>query len=473
MTATNKKIDAIRKLILGPFYTECRDNPLGVKREDLEAHFEELKREGCVGGDCGFDEMIKLCQLKSHYPSCLSDNRGCIENIGERSTGVKKFYYEQYKRAKQIEDEPDESSSDEEEDEIECPVCTMNEDENGVRLVEMVTNPEEEQGKLSCGHLVHKSCLIKTAVSKGRDRAECPLCNTIFELNEVQVPVRDASTLSRDNMRRAVFNGTQMGRTFEEIADVYGLDIEQLLERIGMTAEEASAYYSIPLESIEAPVNRRLDFDDDDEEEDESEEDENEDGEEDEEEIPIIDALIAQNYELALEFIIGRNGRESEDWVSKNVFIELFSRIKEQTDLINVQELTYIFNEIMGESFGKLIADNLNETYTSGVQAQKVITKDCLELMMEHNFTLIFRVITRSLQKSYFELCRAIFDLYLNDADSYVAQPSRREQMSPKEVIIFITEDILDNQAIMSRMEDRDGAVDLINEFFGEESYDE
>jgi hypothetical protein len=467
MTATNKKIDAIRKLILGPFYTECRDNPLGVKREDLEAHFEELKREGCVGGDCGFDEMIKLCQLKSHYPSCLSDNRGCIENIGERSTGVKKFYYEQYKRAKQIEDEPDESSSDE--DEIECPVCTMNEDENGVRLVEMVTNPEEEQGKLSCGHLVHKSCLIKTAVSKGRDRAECPLCNTIFELNEVQVPVRDASTLSRDNMRRAVFNGTQMGRTFEEIADVYGLDIEQLLERIGMTAEEASAYYSIPLESIEAPVNRRLDFDDDDEE-DESEEDENEDGEEDEEEIPIIDALIAQNYELALELIIDRNGRE-EDWVSENVFIELFSRIKEQTDLINVQELTYIFNEIMGESFGKLIADNLNETYTSGVQAQKVITKDCLELMMEHNFTLIFRVITRSLQKSYFELCRAIFDLYLNDA--YVAQPSRREQMSAKEVIIFITEDILDNQAIMSRMEDRDGAVDLINEFFGEESYDE
>lgn len=464
MTATNKKIDAIRKLILGPFYTECRDNPLGVKREDLEAHFEELKREGCVGGDCGFDEMIKLCQLKSHYPTCLSDNRGCIENIGERSTGVKKFYYDQYKRAKDIEDE--ESSSDEEEDdEIECPICMMNEDENGVRLVEMVTNPGEEQGKLSCGHLVHKSCLIKTAVSKGRDRAECPLCNTIFELNEVQVPVRDASTLSRDNMRRAVFNGTQMGTTFEEIADVYGLDIEQLLERIGMTAEEASAYYSIPLEST--PVNRRLDFDDDDEEE----EDENEDGEEDEEEIPIIDALIAQNYELALELIIDRNGRESEDWVSKNVFIELFSRIKEQTDLINVQELTYIFDEIMGESFGKLIADNLNETYTSGVQAQKVITKDCLELMMEHNFTLIFRVITRSLQKSYFELCRAIFDLYLNDAD--VARPYGREHMSPKEVIIFITEDILDDQAIMSRMEDRDGAVDLINEFFGEESDDE
>ena len=318
MAATNKKIDAIRKLILGPFYTECRDNPLGVKREDLEAHFEELRTEGCVGGDCGFDEMIKLCQLKSHYPTCLSDNRGCIENIGERSTGVKKFYYDQYKRAKDIEDE--ESSSDEEEDdEIECPICMMNEDENGVRLVEMVTNPEEEQGKLSCGHLVHKSCLIKTAVSKGRDRAECPLCNTIFELNEVPVPVRDADTSSRDTMRRAIFNGTQMGRTFEEIADVYGLDIEQLLARIGMTAEEASAYYSIPLESIEAPVNRRLDFDD---EEDEGEEDEND--------VigNIIDRIENDDIEIAIQMAQEKIDEEGDNtWVTADVIREILNGI--------------------------------------------------------------------------------------------------------------------------------------------------
>ena len=462
MSATNKKIDAIRRLILGPFYVECRDNPLGVKREDLEAHFEDLKKEGCIGGDCGFDEMIKLCQLKSHYPTCLSNNRECIEGIGERSTGFKKFYYNEYKKAKLIEDEEDESSSDEEDEEIECPICIMNEDENGVRLVETVTNPEEEQGKLSCGHLVHKSCLIRTAVTKGKDRAECPLCHTVFDLSEVPVPVRDAATSSRDTMRRAIFNGTQMGRTFEEIADVYGLDINQLLERIGMTAEEASAYYSIPLESIEAPVNRRLDFGSDDEEE-------------DIEEIPIIDALIARNYELALELITDRNERES-DWVSENVLIEFFSRMKEQTDLINIQYFEDIFNELMGESFYELIADNLNETYTSGVQAQKVITKDCLNLMIEHNFNLIFNVIVRSLQKSYFELCRGIFEVYdRNDyMGSYVAQPSRRRgEMSPKEVIILITEDILDDVNIMNRMEDRDGAVDLINEFFGEESDEE
>ena len=263
MAATNKKIDAIRRLILGPFYEGCRDNPLGVKRKDLEARFEEIKNEGCIGNECGFDEIVKICQLKSHYPTCLSDNRECVENMGERSTGFKKVYYEQYKRAKQIEDEPDESSSDEEEDEIECPVCTMNEDENGVRLVETVTNPQTEQGKLSCGHLVHKSCLIRTAISKGRDRAECPLCNTVFELNEVLVPVRDRDTRNRDDLRRAVFNATQMSRTFIDIASAYDSTPEEFLERLGMTAQEASAYYSIPVDQIIVPVNRRLDFDDD------------------------------------------------------------------------------------------------------------------------------------------------------------------------------------------------------------------
>ena len=114
MAATNKKIDAIRRLILGPLYGECQENPLGVERGLLEERFEELKKEGCVGADCGFDELVNVCQLKSHYPTCLSDDRNCIEGMGERSTGNKKFYYEQYKRAKAIEDEADESSSDEE-----------------------------------------------------------------------------------------------------------------------------------------------------------------------------------------------------------------------------------------------------------------------------------------------------------------------------------------------------------------------
>ncbi len=261
MAATNKKIDAIRRLILGPLYIDCLENPLGVKRDVLEERFEELRREGCVGADCGFDEIVKVCQLKSHYPTCLSNDRKCIEGMGDRSTGFKKVYYEQYKRAKEIENEEDEKSNSDEE--IECPTCLMNEDENGIRLVESVTNPEEEQGKLSCGHLVHKSCLIKEAITKGKNRAECPLCHKVFELQEVPVPVRDRATRDRDDLRRGVFNATQLGRDFETIANAYGTTVEELLERLGMTAEEASAYYSIPVEQIIPPVNRRLNFDDD------------------------------------------------------------------------------------------------------------------------------------------------------------------------------------------------------------------
>ncbi len=262
MSATNKKIDAIRRLILGPLYSDCQDNPLGVPREVLEARFEEIKNEGCIGRDCGFDEIVKLCQLKTHYPTCLSDNRGCVENMGERSTGIKKFYYDQYKRAKEIEDEDDESSSDEEE-EIECPSCLMNEDENGIRLVETVTNPETEQGPLSCGHLVHKSCLIRTAVNKGKNKAKCPLCDVEFELDEVPVPVRDTATIDRDDLRRQVFNATQTSHNFRDIAQYgYSVTPEELLERMGMTPEEASEYFNIPVDQIILPVNRRLDFDD-------------------------------------------------------------------------------------------------------------------------------------------------------------------------------------------------------------------
>jgi hypothetical protein len=264
MAATNKKIDAIRRLILGPLYGECQDNPLGVKRDVLEERFEELKKEGCVGADCGFDELIKVCQLKSHYPTCLSDDRNCIEGMGERSTGIRKFYYDQYKRAKAIEDEADESSSDEE-DEIECPTCLMNEDENGIRLVETVENPEEEQGPLSCGHLVHKSCLIREAQAKNKNRATCPLCFKVFYLEEVPVPVENnEEERTRDALRRNVHSAAQMTQDFRDVAATFETDVDTLLERLGMTPEEASRYFNIPIERIVPPVNRRLDFDDED-----------------------------------------------------------------------------------------------------------------------------------------------------------------------------------------------------------------
>ncbi len=271
MAATNKKIDAIRRLILGPLYSDCLENPLGVKRDVLEERFEELKKEGCVGADCGFDELVKVCQLKSHYPTCLSDDRKCVEGMGERSTGIKKFYYDQYKRAKSIEDEDDESSSDEE-DEIECPTCLMNEDINGIRLVETVTNPETEQGLLSCGHLVHKSCLIREAQAKGKNRATCPLCLKVFYLEEVPVPVENnEEEITRDALRRNVHSAAQMTQDFRDVAATFETDVDTLLERLGMTPEEASRYFNIPIERIVPPVNRRLEFDDWDGEDEENE----------------------------------------------------------------------------------------------------------------------------------------------------------------------------------------------------------
>ena len=341
MSATNKKIDAIRRLILGPLYSDCQDNPLGVPREVLEARFEEIKNEGCIGRDCGFDEIVKLCQLKTHYPTCLSDNRGCVENMGERSTGIKKFYYDQYKRSKDIEDEEDESSSDEEE-EIECPSCLMNEDENGIRLVETVTNRETEQGPLSCGHLVHKSCLIRTAVNKGRDRAECPLCNTVFELNEVPVPIRDIDTRNRDDLRRAVFNATQLSRTFGVISDAYGLTPEELLERLGMTAEEASAYFSIPVDQIILPVNRRLDFDDESDDEGENDVIGN-----------IIEHIQNDDIEIAIQMTEEKIEEEgNNDWVTPDIIREILNgllsldRRRDLNNLLALFLLTYHSNII-------------------------------------------------------------------------------------------------------------------------------
>ena len=343
MTATNKKIDAIRRLILGPLYMDCLENPLGVKRDVLQERFDELKREGCIGGDCGFDELIKVCQLKSHYPTCLSDDRNCIEDMGERSTGDKKFYYEKYKRAKEIEDEADESRSDEEDDEIECPACLMNEDENGIRLVETVTNPQTEQGSLSCGHLVHKSCLIRVAVNKGRNRAECPLCNTVFDLQEVPVNIRDRATVDRDDLRRQVFNATQMSRTFVDIASAYDSTPEEFLERLGMTAQEASAYYSIPVDQIIVPVNRRLNFDDEDVLRSDTDDEESDNDENQDEIRDIINYINDGDIEEAIRVAEEKIDEEGDNtWVTAEIISEILEGIinfDRRTDLNNLLSL--------------------------------------------------------------------------------------------------------------------------------------
>ena len=199
MSITNKKIDTLRRLLLGNLYQECKDNPMGVSRERLEQHLEEIKTEGCIG-DCSVEEFVKTCQLKTHYPTCVDGNyRGCVEGIGERSRGVDKFYYNQYKNSKMFENEPD---TDEEEEEGEvCNVCGLDGDDDiGLSVEEM-----------SCGHHSHVNCLIKIAQQKGRDNAQCPECRKEYPLTEVPVPVRTLEQRQEDSMRRNEFNSSQMG----------------------------------------------------------------------------------------------------------------------------------------------------------------------------------------------------------------------------------------------------------------------
>ncbi len=315
---SNKKLDALRRLLLGSLYQECKDNPMGVSREKITSHLQKLKDEGCIG-DCTVDEFVKTCQLKSHYPTCLNnENRGCVEGVGERSTGVDKFYYNQYKRAKEIEDEPD-TEDEESEDEEVCNACLLSEDEDGNKVREM-----------SCGHKSHISCLIKDAQRKGIDNAECPECRKKFSLEEVPVPIRNMEQRMQDSARRADFNRTQMGFT---------RSIRQDIEEQSESEDEVN-----PLED------------------------------------DIISQINLSNFYRALEYLKRANeGNEEID--INNIFQALLNKIKNvrsirPPDMSDIKEL---YDEILNTNL-KLTSEDLTllkEVYEID-QTKKRIIKDML-----------------------------------------------------------------------------------------------
>ena len=197
MSMSNKKIDVLRRLFLGPLYSECKDNPMGVSRDKLEDRLNHLIDQGCEL-NCGIDEIVNVCQLKSHYPTCIGNKRECIETVGEKSKGVENAYYQAYKRSKLIEDESDsESESDTDDEDTNC-FCYEEKEDEPVK-------------KLSCGHYSHISCLIRLAQELGKDFAECPECKKRFSLEEVPVPVRTERQMQEDRYRRTLFNASQMG----------------------------------------------------------------------------------------------------------------------------------------------------------------------------------------------------------------------------------------------------------------------
>lgn len=412
MYVTNKKLDAIRRLVLGPYYQDCKNNPMGVKREDLEKHFNDLKNEGCIGDNCSFDEIVKVCKLKSHYPTCLSDRRDCIENFGEKQKGANKVYYEEYKKSKLIEDEEDEI----EEDEIECPICRMNEDENGIKLVENPTK-SDEQGPLSCGHFVHKSCLIREAVTRALDKAVCPLCNKMFDLSEVSVPIRSSLTRDRDELRRNVFNGTQMNKTLKEIADVLLTTVDGLLESMEMTPEEASEYFSIPLEDITrhiSQVNRRLDFgeevmlrSDSDDEEDEQYRSEN---------IDVATLILEGNYTEATRYIDRLNYEYgSGDWVKFPVLEALFSAFKNTTDkreLEKILDLSYKTIDIYSDfKYDEELTETIKDMF-NGHRNQQYIVKILISSLSNRSDPRVEGILKNSILKGYDYIIKFIFEHY-------------------------------------------------------------
>ena len=66
----DSKLTALRKLLLGDqIFEVCKNDPLGIKEEDLKARLDHLKTQG-FDGDCSLVELVKVCQLKLYRPKC-------------------------------------------------------------------------------------------------------------------------------------------------------------------------------------------------------------------------------------------------------------------------------------------------------------------------------------------------------------------------------------------------------------------
>jgi hypothetical protein len=167
-------------------------------------------------------------------------------------------------------------------------------------------------------------------------------------------------------------------------------------------------------------------------------------------EMRIVNALNERNYDRALEIIVEKN-ETGLIWLTSALFRHFFSKMKEQTDAKNKDVLTDIFKELMREPFYDLISEELNAMYVSGIEAQKDIAVECLKLLITYNYSLTYKVIESSLRDSYLEFCRGIFELYNTIRDD-VAQPPERQNMSAREVVEFIIENLLDDQVSMSRL---------------------
>ena len=163
----------------------------------LKNEFENVQKSGCLL-DCNVVDFINGCK-NNHIPSCVNESidRKCLEDHREREfkrasikgdTSVTSSYlsYLNQKRKERFTPEPDEA---------ECPVCLST----------------ENVDTLSCGHRVHKNCVLQTAIALGVSQGQCPLCRKVLPLSEIPVPQRSDTRILRDSEFRDYDNSEALG----------------------------------------------------------------------------------------------------------------------------------------------------------------------------------------------------------------------------------------------------------------------
>ena len=182
---TKNRIEALRRMLLGPaLYKKCGQGE-GAQQDDLNRRLIELKNSNCVTGDCSVDDLVKMCSLKeSMIPlsqtermklvGCYSGNTmpDCVTSHDSRDDSqATRSFSSAYGDALRIDDSEGFET---------CSIC----------LDDLVTD-ESEQGmqdraekgavvSLDCNHSFHANC-VAPAVRK----RTCPICRKEMTDEEV------------------------------------------------------------------------------------------------------------------------------------------------------------------------------------------------------------------------------------------------------------------------------------------------
>jgi len=192
------KLIALKKLIFGPSYQDC---------DSAKEELSKIQKGGCLL-NCNSADFVNSCKT-ANIPKYFVENldRQCLEDYREQEfkkaqiRGKTKITssYMSYLQSKRLEDLPDQLSQSQEREE--CPIC----------LEESV--PLE---RLSCGHKMHKKCLIETTKALGFSQATCPICRKVLDLSEVKIPQRDQDRILRDSEFRNYRNDEALGYITEQ-----------------------------------------------------------------------------------------------------------------------------------------------------------------------------------------------------------------------------------------------------------------